>query len=483
MIELLFTLFITLFACSSPPGPKPPNVILILADDLGYNDLSCYRERHEPFPDRVPTAQTPHIDRLAREGMLFTDFYAGAAVCSPSRAALLTGRNCTRVGIYNWIPERQPMHLRAGELTLGELLGKAGYQTAHFGKWHLTSQGMGQPLPGDQGYGYSFFTYNNADPSHRNPVNFFRDTVPVGNLEGYSCQLVMDEALAWLRELKPNGQPFYINVWFNEPHSKVAAPEQLASRHPVDPEYYGCIENMDLAVGRLLEYLEKEELEDHTLVIYTSDNGSAVLASNDPLRGRKAFNYEGGIRVPFLVRWPGNIPAGKVSEVPGSFPDVLPTLASVCGAGLPEDRILDGQDLSEVLLGLSQEMEREKPIFFFRYFHDPVCMLREGRWVLLGYQDSIPPYVRAYDQRALANLKPDPGEPRWAQWGFQESHMEYLQTAVPQKFELYDLEADISQRNDLSELHPERVRSMKDRMLSLRTEMIREGGNWYLESE
>ncbi len=479
----LLVLSMILFGCQQGSRTVPPNIILILADDLGYNDLTCYRDSHPAQYEWPPTASTPHIDRLATQGMRFTDFYCGAAVCSPSRSSLLTGRNSTRVGIYNWIPGHQPMHLRESEVTIGEMLQAAGYRTAHFGKWHLTAEGMGQPLPEDQGYGYSFFTYNNANPSHRNPVNFFRDTVPAGPLEGYACQLVMDEALSWLGTTGEDDRPFYINIWFNEPHEKVAAPAELADRHSYNEAYYGCIENMDLAVGRLLDYLDAEGLAGNTLVIFTSDNGSQVVASNDPLRGEKAFNLEGGVRVPFLIRWPGKVPAGEVSGVPGSFTDLFPTIASWTVTGLPEDRILDGEDLSKVFTGSDPGFERSKPIFFFRYFHDPVCMLRQGDWVLLGYIGEPLPYRRDYNQQELANLKPGPGTPAWSMWGFQRRHMEYLPSAIPVNFQLYGIRADIGQEEDLAEKHPEILERMKKQMLQLRREMINEGGDWYTEAK
>jgi len=280
-----------------------------------------------------------------------------------------------------------------------------------------------------------------------------------------------------------NGQNFYINIWFNEAHEKVAAPEELAGRHAYHKEYYGCIENMDLAVGRLLKYLESADLEKETIVIYTSDNGSLMVASNDPLRGEKAFNLEGGVRVPFIIRWPGRVPAGKVSEIPGSFTDILPTIASWTGVDPPSDRIMDGEDLSGVFTGSDPGFERAKPIFFFRYFHDPVCMLREGDWVLLGYMGEPLPYRRRYDHQELARLKPDPGTSPWSMWRFQQRHMEYLPTAIPVNFELYDIRKDISQGKDISARHPDIAERMKKTMLELRNEMIAEGGNWYPASE
>jgi arylsulfatase A len=481
LLKITVSLFICLIltGCNPEKNSPRPNIILILADDLGYNDLSCYRHKQEQINDLPSTSQTPNIDRLADEGKRFTNFYCGAAVCSPSRSALLTGRNATRVGIYNWIPGNQPMHLRSREITLAEMLKQVPYSTAHFGKWHLTAEGMGQPLPTDQGYDYSFFTYNNANPSHRDPVNFFRAGEAVGELKGYSCQLVLDETLKWLRSREDKEIPFYINVWFNEPHARVAAPEELADRHAYNPEYYGCIENMDLAVGRLLAYLEQSGLEQNTIVIFTSDNGSYMSGSNDPLRGRKALNYEGGVRTPFIIRWPGHVPAGSISASVGSFTDILPSMATLTQTEVPDDRVMDGVDISQVLLGREPDQQRGSPVFFFRYFHDPVCMLREGRWILLGFLDEPLPYRSEYNVGELAKLKPDPENPNWSMWNFQEKHMEYLKTAIPVNFQLYDVEKDMGQRDDVSADFPEIVNAMKEKMLRLREEMIAEGDDWY----
>ena len=425
----IITYFITILfvLCGFANNPKNPNIILILADDLGYNDLSCYRNsNHGQSIEFPPTAQTPNIDKLAEHGIRFTDFYCGAAVCSPSRSALITGRNATRVGIYNWIPENSPMHLRTSEITIAELLKKKSYKTGHFGKWHLTSQGTDQPLPNDQGFDYSFFAYNNAVPSHHNPENYYRNGKPVGKLEGYACQLVVDEAIQWLDKNNEEQNPFYIDIWFNEPHLKVSAPEELTKRHKYNKEYYGAIENMDIAVGRLMDYLKQNNLIENTIVIFTSDNGSRWDHSNDPLRGEKCFNYEGGVREPFIVSWPPRIPKGKLSRFNGSFTDILPTIASITGIPLPTDRKYDGIDISPVFFGVQHNPEREEPIFFYRYFHDPVCMIRKGDWCLLGYQKLIP-FAETLNEGELANISP---------WNFEENHMEYLKKQVPAMFEL-----------------------------------------------
>lgn len=460
-------------ACSQVPRSEnnlKPNIILILADDLGYNDISAFRKLHlDGQSENPPTSLTPFVDKLATDGMLFTDFHCGAAVCSPSRASLLTGRNCTRLGIYNWVPENQPMHLRSEEITLAELLKTKNYKTGHFGKWHLTSQNMDQPLPNDQGYDYSFFAYNNALPSHRNPINYFRNGQPVGPLEGYACGLVVDEAIDWLTTNVANQEPFYINIWFNESHSRVAAPEELANRHKYNSEYYGCIENMDSAIGKLMAYLKEKKLEDNTIVIFTSDNGSVIDSSNDPFRGVKHFNYEGGVRVPFVIKWPKQIPAGSESKMPCSFTDVFPTIAALTGTKMTTGRKIDGIDISDILKGKQKTIERKNPIFFFRYFHDPICMLRDGDWCLLGYKNFIPPSDNL-NIRDLANVNT---------WNFDEKHMEYLKNVTPGVFELYNLSNDIEQKNNISAQHPEIVERMKKIMLEYRDEMITEGGDWY----
>jgi len=471
--SLCFAAISALSGCSGTDttlGRKAPNVILILADDLGYNDVSVYRNLNSgKQSEKPPTSQTPNIDRLAGEGMLFTDFYSGAAVCSPSRAALLTGRNSTRTGIYNWIPENQPMHLRSDEITLAEFLKAKNYRTAHFGKWHLTAQGMNQPLPNDQGYDYSFFTFNNADPSHLNPINYFRNSEPVGLLEGYACDLVIEEATDWLKSNSTNGSPFYINIWFNEPHVKVAAPENLSNRHSYKKDYYGCIENMDKAIGQLLEFLNKYNLDKNTIVIFTSDNGSRQDHSNDPFRGAKHFNYEGGIRVPFIVRWPLAVPSGAQCDIPCSFTDIFPTMAQITGIPLPEGKKMDGIDISGVFKGEVNSVERKEPIFFFRYFHDPVCMIRDGEWCLLGYKNFISDTTTLNFNR-LANVNT---------WNFDSIHMEYIKNVKPGIFELYNLKTDKEQKHNVLNEHPEIVVSLKKTMLEYCNEMITEGGFWY----
>jgi len=475
---IAFAILFFIAGCKQEPE-IPPNIILMLADDLGYNDLSCYRNTIGVQSENSPSSQTPFIDNIAEKGMYFTDFYCGAAVCSPSRAALLTGRNKTRLGIYNWIPEGVPMHLESEEITLAELLKQKNYATGHFGKWHLCSGNMPQPEPLDQGFDYAFWTHNNAIPSHENPTNFIRNRDEQGEIKGYSSHLVVQEAIQWLNRRKEDKNPFYINIWFHEPHEKTAAPDSLKFRHKDHQAYYGCIENMDYAVGKLMKYLKENGLDENTLIIFTSDNGSQNAGSNDPLRGAKCFQYDGGIRVPFIAYWKGKIKAGTKSDVLGHFTDVLPTISAITQSQIPQDRVIDGENLSGVLLGTSKDYQRKNPIFFYRYFHDPICMLRQGDMVLLAYQNKPESPKSSYDAKAEALFTPEVGEPTWSQWSFQESHMEAIKLQKPQYFELYNTRTDIGQQRDIALDNPALLEGMKQIMLRTRKEMIDEGGDWY----
>lgn len=463
-----------------------PNVVILLADDMGYADPACYAERH----GIEQHARTPTVDRLAEQGTLFTDFYAGQPVCSPSRAALLTGRRASRTGVYWWIPSKKrahpdpaAMHLRSEEVTLAERLTEAGYATAHMGKWHLTAEGQpNQPHPRDQGFDYSFFTYNNADPSHRNPRNFIRNGKQLGKLDGYSSHLVAEEAIRWLDEEWNTDQPFYLNLWFHEPHVPLAAPQALKDHYDSKSKYYGCIENMDRAINRVLKALEERGVADNTLVIFSSDNGSYQPGSNRPLYGEKVFLYEGGVRVPTIVRWPGHVPAGRVSHAAGSFTDILPTVCDIAGIDPPSDRPIDGVSLKEVWTGAEESPERDTPIFFYGYTHEPITMLREGPWVLLGFMKD------PEGKRPLVKHPPNAEEkwkatPKVKHWHFAREHMKFLQKAEPNHFQLYNVAREPGQATNVADDHPKRVRRMKKRTLKLRREMVEDGGDWFDPSD
>jgi len=446
----------TLSVCASKAlgneshNTNQPNILILMADDLGYSDLSCFGSQE---------INTPVLDQLANEGVRFTDFYAAAPNCSPSRAALLTGRFPARVGMYSYIPQNTPMHLPASERTLARLLKNNNYATAHIGKWHLYSDLLSGefPTPKDHGFDYWFATENNAEPSHHNPNNFVRNGEKVGEIEGYSCQIVADEAIDWLNNHRDNQKPFFLNVWFHEPHRKVAAPPDLLAKHPNrdDAAYLACIENMDQAIGRILNELDEQSLAENTLVMFASDNCIYHDGSNGGFRGAKSWVWEGGIRTPSIMRWPGQISTGTTCETPASLIDVLPTLCQISKTDIPSDRRLDGVSL--VPLFQNETIERETPLFWSFYRTDPACAMRIDQWSLIGYLNEEVP----------------PGH------SIREEHMKYIKRSYPNRFELYNLETDPTQSNDVSEKYPKQFESMKQQMISLHEEVIDDGVEWF----
>ncbi|MCX7818858.1 MAG: sulfatase-like hydrolase/transferase [Kiritimatiellae bacterium] len=383
-----------------------PNFLVILCDDLGWGDLACYGHPH---------IRTPNLDRLAREGVRLTSCYCAAPVCSPSRVGLLTGRVPDRAGVYDWIPEartdgrpradgRDAVHLRRGEVTLPSVLKQVGYATAMSGKWHCNSMfnRPEQPQPGDAGFDHWFATQNNATPSHENPVNFVRNGVPVGPLTGFSCRLVAREVINWLDDLRRRepARPFFAYVAFHEPHEPVASPPDLVrhyadvARNDNEAQYFANVENMDGAVGELLDALERLRVATNTLVFFSSDNGPETLnryqaasrcyGSAGPLRGRKLWTTEGGIRVPGILRWPARVAPGRVCDEPISSLDLLPTFARLAGAVLPAGLELDGTDLTGWLAGAP--LERRKPLYWAYYnaINDQRIAMRDGPWKVLA---------------------------------------------------------------------------------------------------
>jgi arylsulfatase A-like enzyme len=398
-------------AGAQPPRPPaaPPNILLIVADDLGYGDLSAYGHT---------VLQTPALDRLAREGMRLTSFYAASPLCSPSRAALLTGRTPFRTGIESWIPPDGDTQLGAKEITIATLLRQRGYQTFMAGKWHLNG-GLAvarHTQPQDHGFEHWLALHAWAIPHHGNPNNFFRDGTPVAEIKGYAAQIVADEAIAWL-DRRRTDSPFFLYLPFVEPHGTIASPDAFNARYSAhtdgvpDPmpnedkppsniaargpgEYYANVAHLDHQVGRVLAHLDALGLRDSTLVVFTSDNGPVtrdwrhwyevnLYGSTGDFRGRKGDLYEGGIRVPAIVRWPGRVPADRVSDVPLCNYDLTPTLAAVAGVAVPADRPIDGENAFTALEG--RPFTRARPLYWeFDDFNGYRVAVRDGRWKLLA---------------------------------------------------------------------------------------------------
>jgi len=458
---------------------RKPNIVVMLSDDQGYSDMSCFGSEY---------IKTPNLDKLAEQGMKFTDFYAAAPICSPSRAGLMTGRIPTRSGVYSYIPadgdkeKDAPMHLPATEVTIAQLLKKQGYSTCHVGKWHLshlsgagsgTKEQASQPQPKDFGFDHSYGTTNNALPSHKDPTNFLMNGKPVGPLKGYSCQLVVDEGIRWIKERKDKDNPFFMYVCFHEPHVPLASPPELVERHKdfkctekmtdenkkkmeaLMPTYFANVENMDLAAGRLLKHLDEAGLSDNTIVLFYSDNGSRQHLDNVPLRGEKADLWDGGMRVPAVIRWPGHVKAGTICREPAGGVDILPTFCEIAGIQQPKDRKIDGTSL--LPLFSSGKIERKVPLFWFLYKSAPAVAIRDGDWNLVGY-------INKPESRLAHGITP--------------AAMEYIKNAKLEKFELYNIREDIGQTKNLAKEKPEILEKLQKKMTDLYNEVVAEGPTW-----
>ncbi len=490
-------------------GIERPNIVVILVDDLGFQDIGCYGG----------PVKTPALDGLAAKGVRFTDFYSGCAVCSPSRATLLTGRNHIRAGVYSWISDHhQNSHLAEQEVTLPEILKSHGYATAHFGKWHLglpTGQ-RHKPTPKQHGFDYWFATGNNAQPSHKNPVNFVRNGKPVGEIEGYACRIVIDEAISWLDEKRNPDKPFFLNIWFHEPHAPIAAPDKIVSQYGEldDPAaiYSGTVDNTDRAIARLLKKLEEIDSPENTLIVYSSDNGSYRADRVGNLRGTKGSNFEGGIRAPGIFYWPGTITKGHVEREPAGLVDLLPTICGLLGIDKPANVHLDGSDLSPLLIGGENAFTRHQPLFWILPASGPAVAIRDGNYSLVGYRD----YELPKDQEKMSALmkqieetlrkngtleqelrgstlqaqmfegfKDKEAEKLRGQYVrlnmFQESWIPAIKAGAYTRFQLFDLARDPGQQTDLSAQLPDVFARLKKKLLEINASVMADAHDWHLK--
>ncbi len=460
-MRILFriTLTLVLLAVSTGTGEaqqKKPNVVILLADDLGYQDVGCYGG----------PVKTPTIDSLAAGGTRFQQFYSGCAVCSPSRATLITGRHHIRTGVYSWISDEvQNSHLLEREVTLAEILKEAGYATAHVGKWHLglPTANRDKPTPHDHGFDHWFATWNNAEPSHHNPETFIRNGEPVGKLEGYSCQLVVDEAIQWLDDRTDTEAPFFLNVWFHEPHAPIAAPDDIVEDYGQLKDkgavYSGTIDNTDRAIKRLLAKLKQLGPPEDTIIVYASDNGSYRDDRTGGLRGKKGMNWDGGIRVPGIFNWPGKINPDVVLQEPAGLVDVLPTVCDLVGVKRPEGVHLDGTSLASLLLKPGATLDRRQPLFWHLQKSRPVVAMRSGKYSLVADPDY---------ELSTSNM-------------FEEAWIPAIKNGRYKNYQLFDLEADPNQTTDIAKTHPDLVQKLKDQLLEINDSIMMDGKDWHKE--
>lgn len=429
-------------SCSSAMAAEKPNIILILVDDLGWMDLSCQGSDYY---------KTPAIDQVAAEGMRFTDGYAACAVCSPTRAAVQTGRYPHRVGVTDYIRSRlargprqpieanpteyvggkhnivlcppNPFWMEHEEITIAEALKDAGYESGYIGKWHL-----GDPAwyPERQGYDVNrggcfygqppnyFDPYNNPNSQHESLRNGIHG-LPGRKAGEYLTHREADEAEALIRDWHAKEQPFFLQVSHYAVHTPIQAIEEVAARYEregknaLNAKYAAMVESVDDSTRQILNTLEELGIDDNTIVIFTSDNGGLDTSDNPtdnaPLRSGKGFPHEGGVRVPFIVRWPGVIPAGKVSKTPVCSIDIFPTIMEATGSPLPDDRVIDGVSLlSHLKSGGSASLDRDELLWHFphyRYGSPPYSIIRKGDWKLIKF------WTGPYE---LYNLATDLGE-------------------------------------------------------------------------
>ncbi len=417
--------FLASLSAGGLPPPRPPNVVLIYADDLGYGDLGCYGS----------PIRTPHLDRMASEGVRFTHFYSTAPACSPSRASLLTGRYPTRAGVPNVLFPKDTQGLDPRESTIASMLKPLGYQTACVGKWHLGHQPA--YLPAARGFDRYFgIPYSNdMEPPvlirQRGPVT---ETVAArADMSRLTAQYTA-EAVEFLESARSS--PFFLYFPHTFPHIPLGASERFRQRS--DFGLYGdVISELDWSVGEVLATLKRLDLDRNTLVLFSSDNGPWFQGSPGPLRGRKGTTLEGGVRVPFLARMPGRVAKGRVVNGIGSTIDMLPTIAAVAGAELPAQP-LDGQNLLDLLEGRRAEVDRD-PLLLWDGWHLQCARWKQwkvhfSRWNTYTYSP-LPPGGRV-------NL---PLQPR----------------------ELYDVVRDISESYDVAPQNQEVVRHIEGEVLRL----------------
>ena len=381
------------------PEKRPPNVVLLVADDLGSNDLGCYGRKDQ---------HTPALDRLASDGVLFKTAYSSASVCSPSRAALLSGQHPARLNLTAFLPGRSErsshrllapviaQHLPDGVLTLAALLKTKGYASMCIGKWHLGGKEHG---PIESGFDQSVVGHSN--PGAESPAG------GKGELRDAA------EAVAFIESHKES--PFLLYVAFNSPHIPLAAPSKLVERHAqaFHPTYAAAIESLDSSVGQIMAALERNQLAADTLLVFTSDNGGlhvpeggdASPTFNRPFRAGKGFLYEGGIRVPLIMRLPGVCPPGLVVDAPVSLGDLVPTICHLAGAAAPQP--CDFQDISPLLVTTPDPRPPVRSLFWHQPHYTnqggrPAGAIREGDWKLIEhYEDG---------RLELFNLAQDSGE-------------------------------------------------------------------------
>ncbi len=424
-------------------GNSRPNFIIILADDLGYGDLSCYGNGEY---------QTPHLDRLAREGLRFTDFHSSGPVCSPTRAGLLTGRYQQRSGIpgvINADPAQNRHHgLHPHEITFSRLLKQAGYRTGIFGKWHLGYHRKFNPVHHgfDRFRGYVSGNIDYLSHYDRMGIADWWENLEQVEEEGYSTHLITRHAVMFIE--KNRDRPFCLYVAHEAPHGPYQGPSDKPSRaagkivsakqvsEHIQPAYREMVQEMDKGIGELVATVNRLKLEEKTFIFFFSDNGANKNGKNGPLRGWKGSVWEGGHRVPAIAWWPGRMQAGGVTGEPAISIDLLPTMLELAGVPLPEGHHLDGRNLLPVLL---EGKSLGRRTLFWDYAGNQA--VRDGAWKLV------------VEGRGTTNR------------GEKKARFPSLS--------LFHLDRDLREQKDLASQQPERVESLRKALRAWQEDVAR----------
>lgn len=394
----------------------PPNIVLLLVDDLGWADVGCYGSTFY---------ETPNIDRLAQQGLKFTNAYASCNVCSPSRASILTGKYPARLHITDWIqghekpyakllPPQWTQYLPLKETTIAEVLKKKQYATASIGKWHLGDDI--KYYPEHQGFDVNIGgNYLGSPPSYFSPYRIPR--LKDGPKGEYLTDRLTDEALQFIRDKKD--QPFFLYLSYYAVHIPLQGkPDDVAhfrskrdsTANQRNAVYAAVIKSVDDGVGRVTRLIEDLHLEKNTLIIFMSDNGGIVgvknrITSNLPLRGGKGTSYEGGVRIPFIVKWDGKIARNTTSDVPVIHADFFPTVAQITESDISAIRDIDGISIASLFSG-GKNLQRDALYWHYPHYHTegatPFSSIRQGDWKLIYYYETA--------KMELYNLRSDPGE-------------------------------------------------------------------------
>lgn len=410
-------------------GQRPPNIIFIYADDMGYGDVGCYGAK---------AFKTPNLDRMAAEGLRLTSFYSVSPICTPSRAALMTGRYAARMGVdqmhlRNVLFPQDKTGLPESETTVAQVLKKRGYSTACVGKWHLGHVSPYRPI--DRGFDYYFGIPYSNDMSPT-PIMRNAEVVEEPAQQDTLTRRYTEEAIRFIDRAK--SAPFFLYLAHNMPHIPLHASDAFRGKS-AGGLYGDVIEELDWSVGEVLKALKRFGLDRDTIVFFSSDNGPWYQGSAGPLRGRKGWTYDGGVREPGIIRWPGRIRAGRVSDEPISTVDFFPTALELAGESNPASasrQPLDGKSVVSFLLG----KESQPPENLYLFFDGPYLQTaRAGRWKIHVARWDIPRYTAASGQQKNVRL-PKP--------------------------ELYDMSVDIGESYDVAPAYGSIVSELRARIVA-----------------